>query len=107
MPAGGELHLRSHKAGGTVYLRVRDQGPGVPQEDREKIFNPLFTTRAAGTGLGLAVAHKTVSMHGGKLSLRSAPGGGAEFVIALPLVEGIKRALSEEGPQGGSNLDRR
>ncbi|HBP17167.1 MAG TPA: hypothetical protein DEA08_05140 [Planctomycetes bacterium] len=83
---GGTLSVRVHKLGDQVYLRFRDTGPGVPLELREKIFNPLFTTRAEGTGLGLAIANKTVSAHRGKLSLRDAPGGGAEFVIRLPVV---------------------
>lgn len=83
---GGTLSVRVHKLADQVYLRFRDTGPGVPLELREKIFNPLFTTRAEGTGLGLAIANKTVSAHRGKLSLRDAPGGGAEFVIRLPVV---------------------
>jgi signal transduction histidine kinase/HAMP domain-containing protein len=83
---GGELSVRTHRVGEQVFLRFRDTGPGVPLELREKIFNPLFTTRAEGTGLGLAIANKTVTAHRGKLSLRDAPGGGAEFVIRLPIV---------------------
>ena len=86
MPEGGELLVRSHQIGDSVFLRFRDRGPGVPPENRERIFNPLFTTRAEGTGLGLAICNKTVMAHGGKLSVRDAPGGGAEFVIQLPVV---------------------
>lgn len=84
---GGELAIRTHRIGEMVFVRFKDQGPGVPLEDRENIFNPLFTTRAEGTGLGLAIANKTVTAHNGKLSVRDAPGGGAEFVIRLPVVE--------------------
>jgi signal transduction histidine kinase len=83
---GGELLVRAHKVGRSVYVRFRDTGPGIPIESREKIFDPLFTTRAEGTGLGLAICNKTVDAHGGKLSIRDAPGGGAEFVIRLPMV---------------------
>lgn len=85
-PEGGELTVRTHRVGDQVFVRVRDTGPGVPLELREKIFNPLFTTRAEGTGLGLAIASKAITAHRGKLSLRDAPGGGAEFVIGLPVV---------------------
>ncbi|MBL4845214.1 MAG: PAS domain-containing protein [Planctomycetes bacterium] len=90
---GGNLSVRTQRLGEQVYVRVRDSGPGVPLELREKIFNPLFTTRAEGTGLGLAIANKAVTAHRGKLSLRDVPGGGAEFVIALPVVA----AASKEG----------
>lgn len=91
---GGHLSVRTHVLGEQVYVRVRDSGPGIPTELREKIFNPLFTTRAEGTGLGLAIANKAVTAHRGKLSLRDVPGGGAEFVIGLPVVA----AASKEGP---------
>lgn len=90
---GGHLAVRTHHLGEQVFVRVRDTGPGVPTELREKIFNPLFTTRAEGTGLGLAIANKAVTAHRGKLSLRDVPGGGAEFVIGLPVVA----AASKEG----------
>jgi two-component system sensor histidine kinase PilS (NtrC family) len=90
---GGELLVRAHKVGQSIYVRFRDSGPGIPLESREKIFDPLFTTRAEGTGLGLAICNKTVTAHGGKLSVRDAPGGGAEFVIRLPAV-----AAQSSGP---------
>lgn len=87
MPDGGRLAVRVRRADDQVVIRVRDTGPGVPLELRETVFDPLFTTRAEGTGLGLAIAHKTVTAHGGKLTVRDAPGGGAEFVTRLPIVE--------------------
>ncbi|MCA8922639.1 MAG: PAS domain-containing protein [Planctomycetes bacterium] len=85
MGEGGELSIAVRVARETVTVRIRDTGPGIPAEDRERIFDPLFTTRAAGTGLGLAIVHKTLGAHGGKIGVREAPGGGAEFVIRLPL----------------------
>lgn len=87
LKTGGALTVRTHRINEMVFIRFRDKGPGVPTEHREKIFNPLFTTRAEGTGLGLAISNKAVTAHGGKLSVRDAPGGGAEFVIRLPVVE--------------------
>jgi signal transduction histidine kinase/HAMP domain-containing protein len=83
---GGELGVRLSRLDDVVYIRFRDQGPGIPLEIREKVFDPLFTTRAEGTGLGLAITHKTVTAHGGKISVRDAQGGGAELVIRLPFV---------------------
>lgn len=83
---GGELTVRLSRLDDVIYIRFRDQGPGIPLDIREKVFDPLFTTRAEGTGLGLAITHKTVTAHGGKISVRDAQGGGAELVLRLPFV---------------------
>ena len=94
---GGRLSVFLRRAGSAVYVRFRDQGPGVPPEDRERIFDPLFTTRAEGTGLGLAIAHKAVVVHGGKITVRDAPGGGAEFTLRIPMVSaGVAEAAPVE-----------
>jgi len=75
--------LREHPA---VLLAVRDSGPGIPREARSRIFQPFFTTRAQGTGLGLAVVRRIVEGHGGSISLADTPPGeGAEFLVVLPL----------------------
>jgi PAS domain S-box-containing protein len=67
------------------WLRVRDDGEGIPEELKEKVFEPFFTTRHGGSGLGLAVARHTVEQHGGRLSLEPAPGGGTDALVELPL----------------------
>ncbi len=67
-----------------VCLRVRDAGPGVPAGEVERIFQPFFTTRKGGSGLGLAVVHRAVEAHQGALLVEDAPGGGAEFILFLP-----------------------
>jgi two-component system nitrogen regulation sensor histidine kinase NtrY len=67
-----------------VRLEVRDRGPGVPADMREKIFTPFFTTREKGTGLGLAFVREIVREHGGEVSVADAEGGGAVFRIDLP-----------------------
>lgn len=85
-PGGGDLSVRLSRFEDVLYVRFKDQGPGIPLEIREKVFDPLFTTRAEGTGLGLAITHKTITAHGGKVNVRDAPGGGAELVIRLPFV---------------------
>ena len=71
-------------AGSQVWLRVRDNGPGIPAEVRERIFDPFYTSKQGGTGLGLALSRKLVEAHGGSLEVLSAPGEGTEFVVTLP-----------------------
>jgi two-component system sensor histidine kinase PilS (NtrC family) len=73
--------------GGVGCVRVVDDGPGIPFEIQKMIFNPFFTTRESGTGLGLAVAHDIVDYHGGLLRVKSSPGQGACFEMFLPLGE--------------------
>jgi signal transduction histidine kinase len=72
------------EAGARVRVEVRDGGPGVPAELREKIFTPFFTTREKGTGLGLAFVREIVRDHGGDVTVDDAAGGGAVFRIDLP-----------------------
>jgi signal transduction histidine kinase len=68
-----------------VAIAVSDTGPGVAEELREKIFYPFFTTKERGSGVGLAMAQKVVSSHGGVLELESARGAGATFRVRLPV----------------------
>mgnify|MGYP002377913064 CR=1 FL=1 len=69
---------------GVVEIRLRDNGPGIPEDIREHIFEPFFTTRSGGTGLGLAVVKETVRAHQGVIAVRTPAGGGTEFSIQLP-----------------------
>jgi two-component system sensor histidine kinase HydH len=71
-------------AGSEVWLRIQDNGPGMDAETQARIFDPFYTTKAEGTGLGLALAKKIVDVHGGSLELQSSPEGGTEFVLSLP-----------------------
>jgi two-component system, NtrC family, sensor kinase len=84
-----------------VEIRVRDNGPGISEEVRAKIFNPFFTTKPAGegTGLGLSLSHDIiVKQHGGRLEVETEPGAFAEFIIALPrATAGAEAAKGGEG----------
>jgi len=108
MPRGGKLTVSTRLArdelalwreaarrSDVVEVRFRDTGPGVPEEAREHIFVPFYTTKEKGTGLGLAICQRIIKAHGGSLGLRSAPGEGAEFVIALPAIWEERPAQTE------------
>lgn len=69
-----------------IQIRVRDHGPGIDEAHLSHIFDPFYTTRASGTGLGLAVVAMTVNQHGGDISVRNHPAGGAEFFMSLPML---------------------
>jgi len=73
--------------GDYLKVRIKDNGPGIPAEVREKIFEPFFTTKSVGkgTGLGLAISYQIVAKHNGKMEVNSEPGKGTEFVISLPV----------------------
>ena len=87
MPAGGELTVsgRSDAAAGICEVTVSDTGTGIAAEQLDKIFNPFFTTRSAGTGLGLSVSYGIVRDHGGEISVESEAGKGSSFRVKLPL----------------------
>jgi signal transduction histidine kinase len=71
-------------AGREVWLRVRDNGPGIAPEMLPRIFNPFHTSKSSGTGLGLAISKKLVDAHGGSIEVRSSPGQGTEFLLTFP-----------------------
>lgn len=79
------IALRGGKnlAGDEVWLKVKDNGPGIEPAKAEKIFSPFYTSKADGTGLGLAITKKLIEAHGGTISLRSAPGEGTEFEVVF------------------------
>lgn len=86
MPQGGVLRIsvRENKKD-NVMVRFSDTGKGVPKEVRTRIFEPFFTTKERGTGLGLFIAHRIITQHGGEIALTEGDRGGSTFTISLPL----------------------
>ena len=96
-PAGGRVTIRGEvdRSGPLQGLRIyiTDNGSGIPAEDLSKIFVPFYTTKANGTGLGLAVVQKIIVQHGGSIEARNQSSGGAEFVVWLPFVRESARTI--------------
>jgi signal transduction histidine kinase len=94
---GGELHVRIYPSGDganpSVVVEIEDTGPGVSPELKEQIFNPFFTTKETGVGLGLAIVSKIVDAHRGSVKLTSEPGQGACFRLTFPAAEREEQKL--------------
>jgi signal transduction histidine kinase len=87
MPDGGTLTIAVARCEDMVEIRIADSGAGLTTEECERLFTPYYTTKQHGTGLGLAVVQSIIADHQGTISVRTATGGGAEFVIELPAME--------------------
>lgn len=81
-PRGGKVDVIVEPIDGGVALRVRDQGPGIPTHVLTRIYEPFFSTKEGGTGMGMAIVHSLVSLHGGEIHVRSE--NGTEFAVHLP-----------------------
>jgi signal transduction histidine kinase len=79
------ISLGFMSSGDTLELVVEDTGPGMPEEVRQRMFNPFFTTRHAGTGLGLAIVHRIIDAHGGRIQVSNIPAGGARIAVVMPV----------------------
>ena len=88
------LSVASSTDGETVTVRIGDTGPGIPQEIQGKIFEPYFTTRDFGSGLGLTLVYKIVKEHLGEIELDSKPGSGSTFSISIPIPQTERRLLA-------------
>jgi len=84
MPDGGELRVAAAVRGDTLEVSVSDTGDGIGTGDLSHVFEPFFSTKSEGTGLGLALVHRIVQEHGGEIDVRSAPGLGTTFTLTLP-----------------------
>lgn len=92
-PEPPAILLRTRLRDDRAILEVADNGPGIPQEDLKRIFEPYYTTKTSGTGLGLMVVYRVVAEHGGELRVDSREGFGARFRVSLPLAERPRRLL--------------
>jgi len=96
---GGHVWIRGEVRNGDAEwfgITVEDDGPGVPAEMQQRVFNPFFTTKDTGTGLGLAIVHRIAESHGGVIQVSNRQGGGALFRLCLPWCR-----LSTQTDQGG------
>lgn len=96
---GGRVLLRGEIGGennGFQRITIFDNGPGIPPAVLAKLFRPFFTTKANGTGLGLAVVQKIVVQHGGQVEARNRPEGGAAFILTLPVCRSVPEAVESK-----------
>ena len=80
------LTLMAERSGRDVVVTVRDTGVGIPEDQLEKVFNLYFTTKATGSGIGLAMTYRILQLHHGKIDVQSIEGTGTAFTLLLPLV---------------------
>jgi signal transduction histidine kinase len=85
MPDGGVLELQTHRQADRVLLDVIDTGRGMDEKTQAKMFEAFYSTKSAGSGLGLPTVRRIIEAHGGTISCASEPGRGTQFTIALPL----------------------
>jgi signal transduction histidine kinase len=87
-PDGGHVALELDQANGVISVAVQDTGPGIPEDERDRIFRPFWSRDGGGTGLGLAIARELAAAHGGHIDLESEPGRGSRFELVLPVIPG-------------------
>src|SRR5690606_20968451 len=98
MEGGGSLTIRCGSNATHAIIEVGDSGPGIPAEELERIFDPFFSTKVSGTGLGLPLTAQIIEEHGGRILVASQMGAGSVFKIELPIVE--HDALDDSSVEG-------
>jgi signal transduction histidine kinase len=96
MTKGGQLTIETGQSGSVadgVWVSISDTGCGIPQEQQNRIFEPFYTTKKKGSGLGLMIVHRIVREHGGLIKVESQVGKGTTFRVWLPLRERQTRLL--------------
>jgi two-component system sensor histidine kinase HydH len=89
MPEGGKIHVAIQSTDNTVKIFFEDDGEGIPQNLMEKIWDPFFTTKAKGTGLGLGIVKNIIESHSGSVQISAKPGAGARVKVELPVKQGV------------------
>jgi signal transduction histidine kinase len=84
MPDGGAVRVYTEILQNGIEVRIADEGMGIPEEELEHIFEPFYTTRETGSGLGLSISYKIIEAHGGEIWAYSEPAKGSSFIIQLP-----------------------
>jgi len=97
LPEGGRVVVRVDRVGERLRVSVEDDGPGLGEEALRRAFEPFFTTKDGGTGLGLSIAFQIADSHGGDLRGENRPGGGARFVLEIPLAAAWEAAAPAAG----------
>jgi signal transduction histidine kinase len=82
---GGKIEIKTRRKGKHCIIEIGDSGPGIPDDRKERVFDLYFTTKPAGTGMGLPTVLQIVKEHGGRIELVDRPGGGALFRLELPI----------------------
>jgi signal transduction histidine kinase len=85
MPEGGRLNIKTGVKGDFAEITLKDTGEGIPKENLKKIFDPLFTTKAKGIGLGLSIVKGMIDNHKGMIEVKSKVGKGTAFTVKLPV----------------------
>jgi signal transduction histidine kinase len=98
MPQGGKITLAGQRTAQAVQLQVRDTGSGIPPEHLGQIFEPLYTTKPGGTGLGLYITHEIVAAHSGQIAVESIAGQGTVFTLTFPR-QAVETANDSSGPR--------
>ena len=88
MPGAGSLTIDGKADGGMVRLDVTDTGAGMDEEALERVFEPYFSTKTTGTGLGLPIARRNIELNGGSIEVRSAKGAETTVALRLPMADG-------------------
>ena len=97
MPEGGNLQISTYLKDDTVHIRIKDSGCGIPRDLVSKIFEPYFTTKDNGSGLGLTMVYKVIKEHGGEVRVVSREGEGTIFTILLPVPQTDRKLLPWDG----------
>ena len=89
MRKGKKIEITSSIGKNCILMTVSDSGPGVPLAIKDQLFDPFYSTKSSGTGIGLSISNRIITDHGGSMDISESKWGGAEFRIELPIKKGI------------------